>query len=89
MGNREKIEYIIAKKLGLPVATVREAVNLQARLIRETMQTDKTKTAYFRKVGYFSHAELRYKLKGERIKRSEENKKSHLEHDDDNIIEFD
>jgi hypothetical protein len=87
MDNREKLERIVAEKLNIPRSTVKEMVTLQARLIKETMQTDKTKTVYFRKVGYFSHADLRYRLKAERIERSNTNKRSHLK-DDDNIIEF-
>jgi dTDP-D-glucose 4,6-dehydratase len=87
MDNREKIVRIVAEKLNVSPTVVREAVRLQMQIIKETMQKDKMKTGYFRKVGHFIHADLRYQLKAERIKRS--NKSKPTSSPEENIIEFD
>ena len=70
MQNREKLVRVVAEKLELTPDQVRDVVRSQHMLVRQTMQTDKNKTIYLRKIGTFAHADLRYRLRKEKIKRS-------------------
>lgn len=75
MTNQQRLINIVSDKLGIPKKQVKEAVSMQALLVRRTMQHKNTdKTVQIRKVGYFSHLDLRFRLKAEKIKRQKDNK---------------
>jgi len=79
MENRDRLINIVAKKLNKDASIVREAVKIQHQMLKVTMQFDKNRTFYLRKVGYFQHTETRKRLIEEKLERVENNNKSNNE----------